>query len=50
MMLGYDNIREVIPFPKTAKAVDLMTGAPGKVDAKQLEALGIREVGKPKAP
>ena len=41
MMLGYDNIREVIAFPKNAKAVDLMSGAPGAVDAGQLRELGI---------
>ncbi len=44
MMLGYDSIREVIAFPKNAKAVDLMSGAPGTVDAIQVKELGIRNV------
>ncbi|MDR1613334.1 MAG: aspartate--tRNA ligase [Planctomycetota bacterium] len=47
MMLGYDNIREVIAFPKNAKAVDLMSDAPGNVDAKQLGELGVKNVEKP---
>ncbi len=42
MMLGSDSIREVIAFPKNARAVDLMSGAPGAVDEKQLRELGIR--------
>jgi aspartyl-tRNA synthetase len=37
-----DNIRDCIAFPKTQKATDTMTGAPGAVDTKQLKELGIK--------
>ena len=40
--LGLDNIREVIPFPKTTQASDLMTEAPSNVSDEQLEELAIR--------
>lgn len=39
---GLTNIRDCIAFPKTAKGTDLMTGAPGTVDARQLRDLHIR--------
>ncbi len=39
---GLDNIRDCIAFPKTQKATDLMTDAPGSVDDRQLKELGIR--------
>ena len=37
-----ENIRDVIAFPKTASASDLMTDAPSIVDVKQLNELGIK--------
>jgi aspartyl-tRNA synthetase, bacterial type len=39
-----DNIRDVIAFPKTASAQDLMMDSPGDVDDAQLEELGIKIV------
>jgi aspartyl-tRNA synthetase len=42
LMAGADNIRDVIAFPKTATASDLLTGAPSPADAAQLKELGIR--------
>jgi aspartyl-tRNA synthetase len=42
LMCGEGSIREVIAFPKTAQAVDLMAGAPSEVDAKQLRDLKIQ--------
>ena len=41
---GLDNIRDCIAFPKTQRATDLMTEAPGTVDEKQLEELGVRVI------
>ena len=49
MLFGkLSSIRDVIAFPKTQRASDLMTGAPGPVDTKQLTELGIRTVIPPK--
>ena len=43
MLFGrLDNIRDCIAFPKTQRATDLMTEAPGQVDPKQLRELGIQ--------
>ena len=42
MLAGEGSIREVIPFPKTTQAVDLMSDAPSTVDAAQLRELRIR--------
>lgn len=37
-----ESLRDVIPFPKTQKGTDLMTGAPGDVDEKQLRDLYVK--------
>jgi aspartyl-tRNA synthetase len=42
LFAGLDSIRDCIAFPKTQRATDMMTGAPGEVDAKQLRELGIK--------
>jgi aspartyl-tRNA synthetase len=41
ILAGETSIREVIPFPKTAKGTDLMSDAPGEVPERQLRELGI---------
>ena len=41
MMIGTDNIRDVIAFPKTQTGADLMCEAPGVANLEQLEELGI---------
>lgn len=42
LMAGESNIREVIAFPKTASAVDVMCEAPSPVEPEQLKELGLK--------
>ncbi len=42
LLADEDNIREVIAFPKTQSALDLLMGAPSPVDEKQLQELHLQ--------
>ncbi len=44
ILCGTENIRDVMAFPKTASAQDLMMDSPGEVDVAQLKELGIKTV------
>src|SRR5437868_3333071 len=44
VLANTDNIRDVMAFPKTASAADLMIDAPGPIDGQQLNELNIRIV------
>ncbi|MFN3484124.1 MAG: aspartate--tRNA ligase [Planctomycetota bacterium] len=44
LILGLDNIRDVITFPKTQSTIDLMTGAPSTIPDKLLKELHLRIV------
>jgi aspartyl-tRNA synthetase len=47
LLAGEPNIREVIAFPKTQQAADLMAGAPSEAEPRQLEELHIAIVPEP---
>ena len=49
LMAGAESIRDVIAFPKTQRAQDLLVQEPSPVDDKQLRELGLRLREKPKA-
>ncbi len=42
LLAGETSIRDVIPFPKTARGTDLMCDAPSTVPDRQLRELGIQ--------
>jgi len=42
LLCGVASIRDVIAFPKTAKAVDLMSGSPSGIEPEQLTELGLK--------
>lgn len=42
VLMGEDNIREIVAFPKNGSGVDVMTNSPSAVDASQLAELNIR--------
>jgi aspartyl-tRNA synthetase len=44
LLTSAESLRDVIPFPKTKMGTDLMTGAPGDVDDRQLREVHVRPV------
>ncbi len=48
LLTGAESLRDVVAWPKTQKGTDLMTGAPGDVDAKQLRDLYVKSTFQPK--
>ncbi len=42
LLAGGTSLRDVIAFPKTARAIDMMSGSPSRVDDAQLKELGLR--------
>ena len=48
LLTGAESLRDVVAFPKTQKGTDLMTNAPGDVDARQLKELWVKSTVEPK--
>ncbi len=48
LLTGAESLRDVVAWPKTQKGTDLMTGAPGDVDAKQLRELYVKSTHEPR--
>jgi len=42
ILMGEDNIREIVAFPKNGSGIDLMMNSPSKVEPAQLDELGIK--------
>ena len=42
LLTGSDSIRDVMAFPKTSSGSDLMSAAPSRVSAKQLDEVALR--------
>jgi len=47
LLTGAESLRDVVAWPKTQKGTDLMTGAPGEVDPKQLRELYVKSTYEP---
>jgi aspartyl-tRNA synthetase len=47
LLTGAESLRDVVAWPKTQKGTDLMTGAPGDVDAKQLREVYVKSTVEP---
>jgi aspartyl-tRNA synthetase len=48
LLTGAESLRDVVAWPKTQKGTDLMTGAPGDVDPRQLRELYVKSTAEPK--
>jgi aspartyl-tRNA synthetase len=48
LLTGAESLRDVVAWPKTQKGTDLMTGAPGDVDERQLKELYVKSTYEPK--
>ncbi|HEY6099814.1 MAG TPA: amino acid--tRNA ligase-related protein, partial [Anaeromyxobacter sp.] len=47
LLTGAESLRDVVAWPKTQKGTDLMTGAPGDVDPRQLRELYVKTTVEP---